>query len=138
MFANGDTVHRNQHGALIAKERATSIRYLVEEANKRGQPVLVGTVSVESSEVLSRMLKRTGVIHAVLNAKFHQQEAEIVSCAGQLGAVTVSTNMALRNELSRIDWLASRASFFCASNPGTTSTSSAPKGTATNGPPMNQ
>jgi preprotein translocase subunit SecA len=68
----------------------------IEAANKRGQPVLVGTVSVESSEVLSRMLKRTGVIHAVLNAKFHQQEAEIVTRAGQRGAVTIATNMAGR------------------------------------------
>jgi preprotein translocase subunit SecA len=68
----------------------------IEEANKRGQPVLVGTVSVESSEVLSRMLKRTGVIHTVLNAKFHQQESEIVSRAGQRGAVTIATNMAGR------------------------------------------
>ncbi len=68
----------------------------IEEANKRGQPVLVGTVSVESSELLSRMLKRAGVIHTVLNAKFHQQEAEIVSRAGLRGAVTIATNMAGR------------------------------------------
>jgi preprotein translocase subunit SecA len=68
----------------------------IETANKRGQPVLVGTVSVEASEVLSRMLKRTGVIHAVLNAKFHQQEAEIVTRAGQRGSVTIATNMAGR------------------------------------------
>ncbi|MEO7600504.1 MAG: SEC-C metal-binding domain-containing protein, partial [Opitutus sp.] len=61
-----------------------------------GQPVLVGTVSVDSSEVLSRMLKRTGVIHTVLNAKFHQQESEIVSRAGQRGSVTIATNMAGR------------------------------------------
>jgi preprotein translocase subunit SecA len=68
----------------------------IETANKRGQPALVGTVSVESSEVLSRMLKRAGVIHTVLNAKFHQQESEIVSRAGQRGAVTIATNMAGR------------------------------------------
>ena len=68
----------------------------IEEAHKRGQPVLVGTVSVESSEVLSRMLKRAGIIHAVLNAKYHEQEAEIVSRAGQRGAVTIATNMAGR------------------------------------------
>jgi preprotein translocase subunit SecA len=68
----------------------------IEEANKRGQPVLVGTVSVESSEVLSRMLKRAGIIHTVLNAKFHQQEADIVARAGQRGAVTIATNMAGR------------------------------------------
>ncbi len=68
----------------------------IEEANKRGQPVLVGTVSVESSEVLSRMLRRAGVIHTVLNAKFHAQEADIVARAGQRGAVTIATNMAGR------------------------------------------
>ncbi|MEI6861568.1 MAG: preprotein translocase subunit SecA [Verrucomicrobiota bacterium] len=68
----------------------------IEEAHRRGQPVLVGTVSVESSEVLSRMLKRTGVIHTVLNAKFHAQEADIVTRAGQRGAVTIATNMAGR------------------------------------------
>ncbi|MCC6414490.1 MAG: SEC-C domain-containing protein, partial [Opitutaceae bacterium] len=68
----------------------------IEAAHKRGQPVLVGTVSVDSSEVLSRMLKRAGVIHTVLNAKFHQQEAEIVSRAGLPGAVTIATNMAGR------------------------------------------
>ncbi len=68
----------------------------IVEAHKRGQPVLVGTVSVESSEVLSRMLKRASVIHTVLNAKFHQQESEIVSRAGQRGSVTIATNMAGR------------------------------------------
>ncbi|HWA85975.1 MAG TPA: preprotein translocase subunit SecA [Opitutus sp.] len=68
----------------------------IEEANKRGQPVLVGTVSVESSEVLSRMLRRAGIVHTVLNAKFHAQEADIVARAGQRGAVTIATNMAGR------------------------------------------
>ncbi len=68
----------------------------IETAHKRGQPVLVGTASVESSEVLSRMLKRSGIIHTVLNAKFHAQEADIVARAGQRGAVTIATNMAGR------------------------------------------
>ncbi|MDR2675052.1 MAG: preprotein translocase subunit SecA [Opitutaceae bacterium] len=68
----------------------------IESAHRRGQPVLVGTASVESSEVLSRMLRRTGIIHTVLNAKFHQQEADIVARAGQRGAVTIATNMAGR------------------------------------------
>src|SRR5690606_2586505 len=83
----------------IFKTRRDKFNAVVKEitdANKRGQPVLVGTVSVESSEVLSRMLKRAGVIHTVLNAKFHAQEAEIVSRAGQRGAVTIATNMAGR------------------------------------------
>jgi preprotein translocase subunit SecA len=68
----------------------------IEAANKRGQPVLVGTTNVEASEVLSRMLRRAGIIHTVLNAKFHQQEAEIVTRAGLRGAVTIATNMAGR------------------------------------------
>ncbi len=68
----------------------------IEEAHGRGQPVLVGTASVESSEVLSRMLKRSKIPHTVLNAKFHAQEADIVARAGQRGAVTIATNMAGR------------------------------------------
>ena len=68
----------------------------VEAAHKKGQPVLVGTASVEASEVLSRMLKRAAIPHSVLNAKFHEQEAEIVSQAGRPGAVTIATNMAGR------------------------------------------
>jgi len=68
----------------------------IEEANKKGQPVLVGTVSVEASELLSRMLRRKNIPHNVLNAKYHQQEAEIVARAGIRGAVTIATNMAGR------------------------------------------
>ncbi|MDR0352019.1 MAG: preprotein translocase subunit SecA [Opitutaceae bacterium] len=68
----------------------------IESAHRRGQPVLVGTASVESSEVLSRLLKRAGIVHTVLNAKFHQQEADIVARAGQRGSVTIATNMAGR------------------------------------------
>jgi preprotein translocase subunit SecA len=68
----------------------------IESVHAKGQPVLVGTASVESSETLSRMLKRAKIPHSVLNAKFHAQEAEIVALAGQRGAVTVSTNMAGR------------------------------------------
>jgi preprotein translocase subunit SecA len=78
---------RDKYGAVVK---------VIQEAQQRGQPVLVGTVTVEQSEVLSRMLKRAGVIHTVLNAKFNQQEAEIVSRAGQRGAVTIATNMAGR------------------------------------------
>jgi preprotein translocase subunit SecA len=68
----------------------------IVESHERGQPVLVGTISVEVSELLSRMLKRRGIKHSVLNAKYHQQEAEIVTSAGQRGAVTIATNMAGR------------------------------------------
>ena len=78
---------RDKYGAVVKQ---------IQEAQGRGQPVLVGTVTVEQSEVLSRMLKRAGVIHTVLNAKFHQQEAEIVTRAGHRGSVTIATNMAGR------------------------------------------
>jgi preprotein translocase subunit SecA len=78
------------------RDKYNAVMREIETANKRGQPVLVGTTNVEASEVLSRMLKRAGIIHTVLNAKFHQQEAEIVSRAGLRGAVTIATNMAGR------------------------------------------
>ncbi len=89
-------VDRNDSIFKTRRDKYAAAVREIEAANKRGQPVLVGTVSVESSEVLSRMLKRAGVIHAVLNAKYHQQEAEIVTRAGQRGAVTIATNMAGR------------------------------------------
>jgi preprotein translocase subunit SecA len=89
-------VDRNDSIFKTRRDKYTAVVKEIEDANKRGQPVLVGTVSVESSEVLSRMLRRTGVIHTVLNAKFHQQEADIVARAGQRGAVTIATNMAGR------------------------------------------
>jgi len=78
------------------REKYNAIVEEITEKNKAGQPVLVGTVSVEVSETLSRMLKRTGIAHNVLNAKQHQREAEIVAGAGQPGAVTIATNMAGR------------------------------------------
>ena len=68
----------------------------IAERHQTGQPVLVGTVSVENSEILSQLLRRRGIPHYVLNAKFHAQEAEIVAQAGRKGAVTVATNMAGR------------------------------------------
>ena len=83
----------------IYKTRRAKYHALIEEIKKlhaTGQPVLVGTISVESSELVSRMLKREGIPHSVLNAKFHQQEAEIVASAGRKGGVTISTNMAGR------------------------------------------
>ena len=89
-------IDRNDSIFKTRRDKYTAVVKEIETAHKRGQPVLVGTVTVESSEFLSRMLKRTGVIHTVLNAKFHQQEAEIVSRAGQRGAVTIATNMAGR------------------------------------------
>lgn len=68
----------------------------IEASHKKGQPILVGTASVEASEILSKMLKRLHIPHNVLNAKYHQQEAEIIALAGQKGAVTIATNMAGR------------------------------------------
>jgi len=78
------------------RDKYNAVVRQVQEAQTRGQPVLVGTVTVEQSEVLSRMLKRANVVHTVLNAKFHQQEAEIITRAGQRGSVTIATNMAGR------------------------------------------
>ena len=84
---------------LMFKGRRQKFNQVLEdlrEAHEKGQPVLVGTASVESSEVFSRMLKRANIRHTVLNAKFHEKEAEIVADAGQQGAVTIATNMAGR------------------------------------------
>ena len=84
---------------LMFKGRRQKFNQVLEdlnEAHKNGQPVLIGTASVESSEVFSRMLKRANIRHTVLNAKFHEREAEIVAEAGQRGAVTIATNMAGR------------------------------------------
>ncbi|QJE98680.1 preprotein translocase subunit SecA [Luteolibacter luteus] len=78
------------------REKYNAVIKKIEEAHGKGQPVLVGTASVEASETVSRMLKRSKIPHTVLNAKFHMQEAEIVANAGQRGAVMVSTNMAGR------------------------------------------
>jgi preprotein translocase subunit SecA len=78
------------------REKYNAIIQEISERNEKGQPVLVGTVSVDVSEVLSRMLKRVGIKHNVLNAKQHQSEAEIVAGAGQKGSVTIATNMAGR------------------------------------------
>ena len=78
------------------REKYNAVIEEIAECNSRGQPVLVGTVSVEHSELISRMLKRAGITHNVLNAKNHEREAEIVMRAGQPGAVTIATNMAGR------------------------------------------
>ena len=78
------------------REKFNAVIARIEEAHAKGQPVLVGTASVEASETLARLLKRSKIPHSVLNAKFHEQEAEIISRAGHIGAVTVSTNMAGR------------------------------------------
>ena len=78
------------------REKYNAVIKEIKDVHAKGRPILVGTISVEVSELLSRMLKREGIIHSVLNAKYHQQEAEIISRAGQRGAVTIATNMAGR------------------------------------------
>ncbi len=78
------------------REKYNAVMDEIERQHKRGLPVLVGTVNVDVSETLSRMLKRRGLRHEVLNAKYHQREAEIVAQAGQAGAITIATNMAGR------------------------------------------
>ncbi len=78
------------------REKFNAVVKEIAQLHAQGRPVLVGTISVETSEMLSRMLKKEGLIHSVLNAKYHQQEAEIVARAGQRGAITIATNMAGR------------------------------------------
>ncbi|SDJ82720.1 preprotein translocase subunit SecA [Lachnospiraceae bacterium G41] len=85
-----DAVYKTKNGKLNA------ICHEVEECHKKGQPVLVGTITIDASEELSRRLQRRGIQHKVLNAKFHEMEAQIVAEAGQKGAVTIATNMAGR------------------------------------------
>ncbi len=90
---------RNDRDDAVYKTMAGKYRAVVEqvkECHAKGQPVLVGTVSIDKSELLSAMLKKAGIQHTVLNAKFHAREAEIVAQAGKFGAVTISTNMAGR------------------------------------------
>ncbi len=87
---NPDVVYKTEAGKFRAIIRQ------VQECYAKGQPVLVGTVSIEKSEILSKLLKKVGVPHNVLNAKYHEQEAQIVAQAGKLGAVTIATNMAGR------------------------------------------
>jgi len=92
-------VVRKDQDDVVFRTKREKYNAVIDEIvalNEKGQPVLVGTISVEVSELLSRMLKRRGVKHNVLNAKYHQQEAEIVAGAGQRGAVTIATNMAGR------------------------------------------
>ena len=91
-------IRQDQHDAIYKNETAkfNAIVQSIKESNQKGQPVLVGTVSIEKSEKLSRILKKEGIKHEVLNAKFHEKEAEIIAQAGKFGAVTIATNMAGR------------------------------------------
>jgi preprotein translocase subunit SecA len=87
---NADCIYKT------ADEKYNAVVTEIEECNKRGQPVLVGTISIEKSELIGSLLKKKGVPHQVLNAKYHELEAHIISQAGRLGAVTIATNMAGR------------------------------------------
>ncbi len=92
-------IARQDLSDVVYKTEAAKFRAIVEQVkqcNAKGQPVLVGTISIEKSEILSKLLKREGIRHNVLNAKYHEQEAQIVAQAGQFGAVTIATNMAGR------------------------------------------
>ncbi len=92
-------VQRVDHHDVVYKTEKAKFNAVIEnivECHEKGQPVLVGTISIEKSELLSGMLKRRGIRHEVLNAKYHEKEAEIVAQAGQYGAVTIATNMAGR------------------------------------------
>ena len=88
---------------MTKKEKFNAVVEAVKEAHAKHQPVLVGTITIETSELLSRMLKREGIPHNVLNAKFHELEAEIVAQAGQADAVTIATNMAGRGTDIKLD-----------------------------------
>ena len=87
---NNDVVYRSERGKLRAVVED------IKQSHEKGQPVLVGTTTIEKSEALSELLKREGIKHEVLNAKYHEKEAEIVAQAGKFGAVTIATNMAGR------------------------------------------
>ena len=87
---NPDVIYRTE------REKFDAVVREIKQCNEKGQPVLVGTISIDRSEKLSSMLKRSGVKHVVLNAKYHEKEAEIVAQAGRKGAVTIATNMAGR------------------------------------------
>src|SRR2546428_13911261 len=89
---NSDVIYRT------LPEKWDAVVEEIQECHEKGQPALVGTVSVENSELIARRLQKVGVPHNVLNAKYHEREAEIVAQAGRKGAVTIATNMAGRGD----------------------------------------
>ena len=94
---------------MTKQEKFRAVVEAVKEAHAKNQPVLVGTITIETSELLSRMLKREGIPHQVLNAKFHEMEAEIVAHAGEAGNVTIATNMAGRGTDIKLDEVSKNA-----------------------------
>ena len=99
-------IARIDHHDVVYKTKNEKYKAVVEEvvkSHEKGQPVLVGTINIDTSELISGMLKREGILHTVLNAKFHEKEAEIVAGAGQHGAVTIATNMAGRGTDIKLD-----------------------------------
>lgn len=98
MPTNSPMIRKDYPDVIYKTEKAkfNAVISDIAECNKIGQPVLVGTTSIEKSEVLSHLLKKSGIKHSVLNAKYHEKEAEIVAQAGRFGAVTIATNMAGR------------------------------------------
>ena len=99
-------VQRVDHQDVVYKTKKEKYHEVVEEVKRshaKGQPVLVGTITIETSEIISGLLKKEGIPHTVLNAKFHEMEAEIVAAAGQHGAVTIATNMAGRGTDIKLD-----------------------------------
>ena len=100
---HNDAVFKTKRGKLNA------VINDIEASHKKGQPVLVGTINIDSSEEISALLKKRGIPHKVLNAKFHEMEAEIVAQAGQHGAVTIATNMAGRGTDIKLDEAAKAA-----------------------------
>ena len=102
---NKPVIRKDLHDAVYKtkNEKFFAVCSAIEKAHATGQPVLVGTITIETSEELSRMLQKRGIQHEVLNAKFHEREAEIVALAGQHGAVTIATNMAGRGTDIKLD-----------------------------------
>ncbi len=102
---NRPVIRRDNEDAvyMTKKEKFHAVVEEVKAAHEKNQPVLVGTITIETSELLSKMLKREGIRHQVLNAKYHEQEAEIVSHAGEAGTVTIATNMAGRGTDIKLD-----------------------------------